>query len=125
MRLSTSSSMTCGSAYGTSRGRDTRSQLEFGSDFELRFESQRLAVVKVDFGHVGSAHDFPVLFVRLLRESLRQHVLEHVLPDLALNRVLIRLTGALPGRKPGRRAFFCTSPDDVLGFADSLLRWER
>ena len=69
MRLSTSSSVTCGVLVGNLDA-VILAQLDFRNHLELGLEAQRLAGVEVDVADVRRAHHVQVLFLELSLQIL-------------------------------------------------------
>ena len=90
--------------------------LEFGRDFKLGLEAQRLAIVKMDIRNVRRADDIPVLLVRFFAKRLRQNMFENVLPDGIFETGLDDADGRFAGTKAGQMRFLLHVCDDVLRF---------
>jgi hypothetical protein len=58
-------------------------QLDFGDDFELGLEAQRLAVVEMDILYIGRADHVEVFGFELLLQELGDQIFQHLLPDIA------------------------------------------
>lgn len=56
---------------------------EFRIDLKLRLKTERFAVVKMNVGNIGLAHDPKVLFLRFGVEELRHEGFQNLLADFA------------------------------------------
>ena len=91
-------------------------QLELGRDFELGFEGDRLAGVKVHVADVGLADHFQVILVGRGTEEARDQLFENILADISGEALLHQTHRSLARTESRQLYFFLNFEDDALGF---------